>query len=249
MRADGTTRTKRYWYYTTNLSGSDDRAGIERLPADEVDRVVLNCLKDHLSDPRWLADQVKEQKGGVNLLANLVGANGVKGSDTDGAEDAPAQQNRRGTIERVDATSNRLWVSVNLAALLEEKDIQDPIPATLEIPFEKRQNGRAKPIVIAPENTSEPDPDLVALVADARRWAGELLDGSASSIRHITEREGLRSGVVSRILPLAWLAPDISSAILEGRQPSNLSAKSLRELPELPLEWSKRREILGFPCR
>ncbi len=65
----------------------------------------------------------------------------------------------------------------------------------------------------------------------------------------ITEREGLRSGSVSRILPLAWLAPDISTAILEGRQSSHLSAKSLRELPDLPLDWVKQREILGFPHR
>ncbi|WP_338550708.1 hypothetical protein [Roseovarius phycicola] len=52
---------------------------------------------------------------------------------------------------------------------------------------------------------------------------------------------------VSRILPLAWLAPDISMAILEGCQPSDLSAKTLRDLPYMPLDWEKQREILGFP--
>ncbi|MBT8413260.1 MAG: hypothetical protein KJO30_02930, partial [Boseongicola sp.] len=77
-------------------------------------------------------------------------------------------------------------------------------------------------------------------------WAGELLEGRASSIQQITERESLRSGSVSRILPLAWLAPDISTAILEGRQPSNLTAKTLRALPELPLDWAEQQRILGF---
>jgi site-specific DNA recombinase len=67
-----------------------------------------------------------------------------------------------------------------------------------------------------------------------------------SSIQHITEREGLRSGSVSRILPLAWLAPDISTAILEGRQPPHLTAKTLRALPELPLDWAEQQRILGF---
>ena len=87
---------------------------------------------------------------------------------------------------------------------------------------------------------------LIALIADARRWAQELRDGKASSVQQITEREGLRSGSVSRILPLAWLAPDISTAILEGRQPQHLSAKVLRSLPELPLDWVAQRQILGF---
>ena len=62
----------------------------------------------------------------------------------------------------------------------------------------------------------------------------------------MTKREGLRSGSVSRILPPAWPVPDISTAILEGRQPSHLSAKSLRALPELPLDWAEQRRVLGF---
>ena len=64
----------------------------------------------------------------------------------------------------------------------------------------------------------------------------------------ITKREQLRPGTVSRILPLAWLAPDIAAAILEGRQPADLTAKMLRDLPDLPLEWSEQRRVLGFPA-
>ena len=97
-----------------------------------------------------------------------------------------------------------------------------------------------------PEDAPQPDPGLIALVADARRWARELLEGQVSSIQEITEREGLRSGSVSRVLPLAWLAPDISTAILHGCQPANLTAKSLRSLPDLPLTWEEQRRILGF---
>ena len=140
-----------------------------------------------------------------------------------------------------------LQISVNLAALLEPETSGDPIPATFDIPFQKRQSGRAKPIIIAPENSSQPDSDLIALVADARRWARELLEGKATSIRQTTEREELRGGAVSRILPLAWLAPDISTAILKGRQPVHLNAKMLRDLPDLPMDWNEQRKILGFP--
>ena len=91
-----------------------------------------------------------------------------------------------------------------------------------------------------------PDPDLIKLVGDARRWADDLLKEEALTIKGINEREGLRSGSVSRILPLAWLAPDISKAILEGRQPERLTTKVLRELPDLPLDWDAQRKLLGF---
>ena len=91
------------------------------------------------------------------------------------------------------------------------------------------------------------DPELIALVADARRWMDDLLEGRATLLAEITEREHLRPGTVSRILPLAWLAPDIAAAILEGRQPANLTARTLRDLPDLPLDWAAQRRVLGFP--
>jgi hypothetical protein len=134
-------------------------------------------------------------------------------------------------------------LSVRLA---EPDTAHTPIPVAFEIPFKRRQNGRAKPTIIAAKDTPQQDPDLITLVADARRWAAELLDGKVSSALEITDREGLRSGTVSRILPLAWLAPDISTAILEGHQPLQLSAKTLRDIPELPLDWVAQRQILGF---
>ena len=249
VRREGTTRTKRYWYYTTAVSGSDNKSRIERLPADEIDRVVLNGLREHLSDPRWVTDQIKGHERDAILIADILRTTDGWWVDADTSDENTPVQIPPGIIDRIDAASTRLGISVNLAEILEPDASQGSMNATFEISYTKRQNGRAKPIIIALEDAPQPDPDLIALVADARRWAGELLEGKVSSIQQITEREGLRSGSVSRILPLAWLAPDISTAILEGRQSSHLSAKSLRELPDLPLDWVKQRLILGFPHR
>ena len=143
-------------------------------------------------------------------------------------------------------TKIRLVVSLNLAAITEPEAAHTPIPATFEIPFQRRQNGwpnRSSLQPTMPRNRTQ------TLCTGCRREDGgqvELLEGRASSIQQITEREGLRSGSVSRILPLAWLAPDISTAILEGRQPPHLTAKTLRALPELPLDWHEQQRILGF---
>lgn len=46
------------------------------------------------------------------------------------------------------------------------------------------------------------------------------------------------------VLPLAFLAPDIVEAILEGRQPAHLSVQKM--LRRLPLSWMEQREMLGF---
>lgn len=246
VRKNGTVQTKRYWYYTSNAQHSEDKSKIERLPADEVERVVLNGLMKQLGDTGWLAEQIREHKARASLIADLSQAADIVLEGANEDDGTVGMKGLSGIFDRIDVQENRLRISVNLEALLEGSGTSDPIPVAFEIPFTRRQNGRAKPIIIAPENAPQPDPDLITLVADARRWAHDLLDGKVTSIQQITDREGLRSGVVSRILPLAWLAPDISTAILEGCQPQHLNAKTLRTLPDLPADWVKQRHLLGF---
>jgi hypothetical protein len=47
-------------------------------------------------------------------------------------------------------------------------------------------------------------------------------------------------------LPLAFLAPDIVEAILEGRQPIELTAARMMRIRDLPLSWAEQRQRLGF---
>ena len=58
--------------------------------------------------------------------------------------------------------------------------------------------------------------------------------------------EKLNRSYYSQVLRLAYLAPDITIAILEGRQPSGLTATMLIEHPHLPLSWQAQRDALGF---
>ncbi|KIN76963.1 recombinase family protein [Sulfitobacter mediterraneus] len=247
-RTGGTEQSRRYWYYTSKPTSSDDHSRIERFPAGEVERLVLSGIINHLADKTWLTQQIGST---VDLdprsLPEILAAADAWCAQAEVINDDTESQHLNGLIDRIDVTNGRFFVQINLGALLSSETTQHLIHAALEFSFKKRQNGRAKPIVIAPPDAPQPDRDLINLVADARKWWAELLDGKSSTVRQIEDREGLRSGSVSRILPLAWLAPDISTAILEGRQPQHLTAKKLRSLPELPLDWQEQRKILGFP--
>jgi len=246
IRSGGTKRTKRYWYYMTANPSSEHTTGVERLPADELERVVLSGLGERLSDKSWLADQIQGQEKDPSEVANVLRAIDAYQAERDKEDDTSLLQTFPNLIDRIDAQKGHLRISLNLSAMIKSDADSDPVLATFDVPFQKRQNGRAKPIVIAAKEAPKQDLDLIALVADARRWARELLEGKAVSVQQITDREKRRSGSVSRILPLAWLAPDISAAILEGRHPQHLTAKTLRSLPELPMDWVQQRQILGF---
>ena len=50
----------------------------------------------------------------------------------------------------------------------------------------------------------------------------------------------------TRLVRLSYLAPDITQAILEGRQPRDLTADQLLAHSRLPLAWQEQRTLLGF---
>src|SRR3979411_2336764 len=48
------------------------------------------------------------------------------------------------------------------------------------------------------------------------------------------------------LLRLPWLAPDIATAIINGRKPPQLTAQTLMRLtPRLPADWAEQRKLLG----
>lgn len=62
--------------------------------------------------------------------------------------------------------------------------------------------------------------------------------GAAATIVDFAKAETPNDGEISRVLPLAFLAPDIVEAILHGRQPLNLTARKLKRLKPLPTSWA-----------
>ena len=161
IHTDGTTRTKRYWYYTTAVSVSENKTEIERLPADEIERVVMNALNERLADMRWLADQINGQVGETTAVCILRTIEQRVVEDDMTNVDAQSQD-FLSIIDRIDTHKDRLVVSLNLAAITEPEAAHTPIPATFEIPFQRRQNGCAKPIIIAADNAPQQDPDLIS---------------------------------------------------------------------------------------
>jgi site-specific DNA recombinase len=57
---------------------------------------------------------------------------------------------------------------------------------------------------------------------------------------------GVHIADVSRLLPLAFLAPAQVDAILTGRHPVELTARQLSHLGNLPVDRLQQRKLLGF---
>jgi len=49
-----------------------------------------------------------------------------------------------------------------------------------------------------------------------------------------------------RLLRLSYLAPDITAAILDSRQPAHLNRYFIARIDNLPIDWPGQRALLGI---
>jgi hypothetical protein len=64
------------------------------------------------------------------------------------------------------------------------------------------------------------------------------------SLQALAKRDGLTRRHIRRLVCFAFLSPELVEAILQGRQPGELTATRLTEL-DLPLDWTEQRRLLA----
>jgi site-specific DNA recombinase len=60
----------------------------------------------------------------------------------------------------------------------------------------------------------------------------------------LARREGVSPSSFTRLVRLSYLAPDITQAILDGRQPCDLTADKLLAHSRRPLAWHEQRTVI-----
>ncbi len=119
-----------------------------------------------------------------------------------------------------------------------------PDTVTIHVPLRIVKRGGRKEMQL-PEGAStqrRPDDALVKALARAFRWKRLLDSGEFATIAELATREGITLSYLTRILRLTLLAPELVSAILDGRQGPDVTLARLME--SLPAKWSEQRAAL-----
>jgi hypothetical protein len=88
---------------------------------------------------------------------------------------------------------------------------------------------------------------LLRIVARAHDLQARLAQNTKLTVHDIAREERVTAAYIYALLRLPWLAPDITTAIVNGRQPPQLNAKKLMRLTaHLPADWAEQRALLGF---
>jgi site-specific DNA recombinase len=142
---------------------------------------------------------------------------------------------------------SRLGALLDLPATPSQRVNYDEIEL-LSVPVRLSRAGREIRMVINGTDSfaAKPDARLIKLLLRARRFNATLAQGEGVPFAALAEREGVSRSYFTRLVRLSYLAPDITQAILDGRQPPDFTAEKLLEHSRLPLAWHDQRIALGF---
>lgn len=254
---------KRYRYYVsqTLLRGGGRLKGhVTRLPAHEIESLVVNEFQALLLDPGALLDLLTDETPEVAELHALLATTADLAQRWPTLAPGAVRGFVRAITKRVVVHTDHVDIVLSpdrLGAVLraspacaDPPDLNQAGRAEVMLTVDarlKRCGGETKLIVpagAAGTTPARPNPTLIKALTRAHAWVARLLSGQASSIRAIAQAERLSGRYVARIIPLAFLAPDITEAILEGTQPQELTLAKLCQ--RLPLAWPEQRRTLGF---
>ena len=127
-----------------------------------------------------------------------------------------------------------------------------PVVGGRHVAWQKTPSKRRREIIVpkfaAPQDTrpirAETRAKLVASSASGRRWLDEIISGAVTDVEQIAAREKCSIRKVNMTISLAFLAPDLVKAAIEGRLPRRLG---VARLCDCPAEWSRQYQILGLP--
>lgn len=250
---------RRYLYYVTSRTGGEDRdiAGSAiRLPAREIENAVLRALGTFLEDEQRLLVALVSDGENIDRSNALVDAAKRKAIAIKESPSSLTREVLRSFVERIELGDSSLTLNLSRSGM---QAWLDGLPDTanadanskgsfqMEVPISRRRRGVERILIIdgSDSATSAPDPALLKLVGRAYVWNREY-QVAGKSMQQIATEAGVGLAFVSRIIQLAFLAPDIIETIVEGRQPVALTAERLKRLPNLPSAWEEQRCLLGF---
>lgn len=240
-----------------------------RLAVRELERPVEAELLKLLADGRRLSDLAQNPAALIELDGTASATIDIVSLMKRGADlakvyrAAPIHEKRsiiKSMVARIELGDGQMTIMIDRAGLLralrikpgqascDGTDTGSQKSLAITLPMTLRRRGVETCLVIGGEADQRraPDANLMALLQRAASYRAHLLDAPAhSGIGDLAEANGVDRSDFTRVLKLAFLAPDIVESIVNGSQSVELTMHTLTRLADLPLSWSEQRNLLS----
>ena len=232
---------RRYRYYISQSLKADPRHASPngwRLPGLEFEQVITYAALEIIHDEVAITTALQESGIVVQHIHSALDAAGKIQPDAADLIDR--------FIERVELRQDGIRLMLSLASLMAPKMDSHSITIVRDILMQMKQRGVEKRLIIGGSGPARVDQTLLKTIVRAHTWFNELVSGRVQTMAEIASREGVDKSYLSRVMSLAFLAPDITESIIAGRQPADLSVEKLTKRIDLPLDWMQQRQLLGY---
>jgi site-specific DNA recombinase len=247
---------RRYRYYVSQAvirTLSETPAGRTRLPAHDIEQVVIRRIKGLLRTPSELNKALGSKRYDSSHPLIAAAKNKVKLLEGD----AVAERNAflRSVIFKAILANNDLKIFIVRAEL--EVVLGSPSIHSNRLSH-RNAGGFCLTARYVASTSSEPSPteagpdietvipSLARATARAYGWFEKLISGHFASQRDIARETGLDERYVGSILECAFLAPKIITAIAHGMQPKSLTLRKLTAVAVLSGDWQEQQHRLRF---
>ena len=251
----------RYRYYVSKsllIGGAKAEGKGQRLPATHIEALVAGRIRAWLADPVAVLNAIQCSKPDPVTQKRLLDEAARLAATWQEFDAERLRAILRAVVRMVHVHSDRVELMLDqmgVASWLNGKDqSQSTHPGgddrerhltVLTISARLKRTGIEMRLVV--EDGSAPaniDPVLVRLLVRAHAMRARQLKEPSLTLTEIATEEGISSSYATRLLRLAFLAPEIVTAILNGKHPPQLTANRLMDDTRLPLDWTAQRELL-----
>jgi DNA invertase Pin-like site-specific DNA recombinase len=257
---------KRYRYYVAAARRQSHPQAVPRvrIPAADLESVVVQRLLRWLGDKLALLDALSTAQDEAALLQALIAAASAQCHAWPTLAPDQLRALLRAVIINITIGTHTIVIALSKAALragllagnfrcaadsaaAPAPGFEDD-PIQLTIPARPQRCGREVRLMVTPAEASttpsRESPALIKALAQGHAWGNQLLRGEARSLRAIAKSAGVSERYVSQVVRSAFLAPDLVEAVLQGRQPAQLTLRQIMQ--NLPLDWNEQRRMFGF---
>ncbi|HEY2392375.1 MAG TPA: recombinase family protein [Candidatus Angelobacter sp.] len=259
-------RGKRYRYYISQAvihQRETVATGPTRIPAQEIEGVICRRLMALVTSPEQLIKGIGEHADDAAISKSLVAAGKQLAKTWQAKSTAEHREFLSKVIARIVVRDDNLELVIvrfrlrdtllgfeqnhldnhERRAELLKKDI-----LSLLIEMRVKRCGREVRLIVPADSEAgtpvKTVPALVKVITRVHQWPVKIVNGEFKGRHSIAQQTGIEERYAGRILNCAFLAPDIIEAILEGRQPADLTVQKL--LRALPMDWAEQRKRLNF---
>jgi DNA invertase Pin-like site-specific DNA recombinase len=256
----------RYRYYVSRsliIGAAKDRSKGRRIPAANLESLVIARLRAFLADQGAILDAIRNEHADGAGQKRLIGRGREIAEELGALAPDQIRAMLMALLSRVDIRPDRVEITLRRGFLVQllcavqsvELGMQNGKPSaasndilTLTVKARLQRVGREMRMLVENSNDqTNADPGLLRIVARAHDIQARLMQDTDLTVHMIARQERVSANYVYRLLRIPSLAPDIITAIINGKNPPQLTAKKLMRLtPQIPVGWAEQRKLLGF---